>query len=154
MVTVMIDLTYDRKERAYLWTDPESGEIFSFAGTGKQVKQEAWRFAVSMLDPEIYTTAVSLIDRFPMLERVLWRGVERFLSGDVEIFPAPAGDVVAMVDSSSDVYGRHAIRNDDGHLTCDCYAFVNMEAPLIPNGRRVCSHLAAYRLALTREERF
>ncbi len=150
----MIDLNFDRKNKAYQWTDPTTGEIFNFPGSGPAVKSEAWRFAISMLDPDIYQTAVSLIDRFPTLERVVWRGVERLLNGDVEILAAPVGDVVAMVASQSDVYGRHAIKNEDGYITCDCYAFVNMEAPLTPNGRRVCSHIAAYRLALTREERF
>ena len=150
----MIDLTFDRKERAYKWVDPNSGETFQFNGTGTAVKAEAWRFAVMMLAPDLYQTAVNFIARFPMLERVLWHGVERLLNGDVEVVDVPVSDVVAMVASQSDVYGRHTIQNEDGYLTCDCYAFVNMEAPLLPTGQRVCSHLAAYRLALTQETRF
>ncbi len=150
----MIDLTFDRKSKAYQWTDPHSGEIFHFPGTGTAVKSEAWQFAVRMLDEEIYETAVGLITSFPSLERTIWRGVERYLNGDVEILPLPENDTVAKVASQSDVYGRHTIQNDNGYLLCDCYAFVNMEAPLLPNGQRICSHLAAYRLALTREERF
>jgi hypothetical protein len=145
-------IQYDRSGRRYVWTDPESGEMFTFP-SGAQGKAAAWRFAVSMLDPELFGMAQRIIARHPQLERVTWRGVELVLNGHVEIMPGAPDGVVALVESS-DHYGRHHIRQDDGYFTCTCEHFTSHEAPLTTAGARYCKHLIATRIALMREERF
>lgn len=142
----MIQIIYDRSERQYVWTDPDSGEMFTFE-SGKAGKAQAWRFAISMLYPEIYATAERIIYRHPQLERVTWRGVELVTAEAVDILPEPApGGVVAKV-ASSDGYGRYSIRVQDGYYQCECEHYSSFAAPVTENGARYCKHLIAYRIA-------
>jgi hypothetical protein len=147
----MIDINYNRQEKQYEWIEPESGERFTFPA--KQ-KHEAFRFAVSMLDSDLYAAAERMIEDHPQLERVAWRAVELVCANAIEVFPAPVAGVVAMVDSS-DGYGRYAIEQHEAGYSCQCEHFTSLAAPLTQNGERYCKHLAAYRLHLrTRETRF
>ena len=147
----MIDINYNRQEKQYEWKEPESGEIFTFPAKQKHM---AFRFAVSMLDSELYAAAERLIEEHPQLERVTWRAVELVCANAIEVFPAPVSGVVAMV-SSSDGYGRYAIEQHDAGYSCQCEHFTSLAAPLTQTGERYCKHLVAYRLHLrTRENRF
>lgn len=150
--TQEISITYDRSAREYRWTDPDSGEVFTFP-SGKQGKAAAWRFAVAMLDPDLYDAAERIIARHPQLERVTWRGVELVLNGGVDILPGQPGGVVAKV-ASSDGYGRYNITQTGGYYTCECEHFRSFAAPVTTAGARYCKHLVATRIALLREDRF
>lgn len=147
----MIDINYNRQQKQYEWMEPESGEIFTFPAKQKHM---AFRFAVSMLDSDLYAAAERMIADHPQLERVTWRAVELVCANAIEVFSARADGVVAMVNSS-DGYGRYAIEQHDHGYTCQCEHFTSLAAPLTQTGERYCKHLAAYRLHLrTRETRF
>jgi hypothetical protein len=149
----MLDINYNRSDRQYEWVDPDSGEIFTFP-RGKQGKVEAFHFAISMLDPELYQAAQRLIEQHPQLERVTWKAVELVCGEAVEVFDVPQGNVQAMMDSS-DGYGRYAITTTDGYYECQCEHWKSLAAPLTEQGNRYCKHiLAMYLWRVTREERF
>ena len=97
----MIDINYNRQDKQYEWIEPESGELFTFPAKQKHM---AFRFAVSMLDSDLYEAAERLIEERPQLERVTWRAVELVCANAIGVFPAPVAGVVAMVESS-DGYG-------------------------------------------------
>ena len=141
----MIDVTYSRKDKAYQWTCPDSGEIFQFVGKGAKVKAEAWRFAVSMLDPDLFDLAQRMIEAQPHTERVIWRAVELIINDAVEVFDVAQGDVVAKVQSS-DEYGRYSIKQTAHGYTCQCHHFTNLDAPLLPSGQYFCKHIAAVQI--------
>lgn len=146
-----LEITYDRTEKKYKWVDPNSGEILT--APAKQ-KQELFRAAVAILDPELYATAEQIIERHPQLERVTWRGVELVAANAVEVFPVPRAGVAGMV-ASSDEFGRYAIESTAYGLTCQCVHYQDGHAPLTDTGSRYCKHLIAYHLYLvTREDRF
>ncbi len=147
----MIDINYNRQDKQYEWIEPESGELFTFPAKQKHM---AFRFAVSMLDSDLYEAAERLIADHPQLERVTWRAVELVCANGIEVFPAPVAGVVAMVDSS-DGYGRYAIEQHEAGYSCQCEHFTSLAAPMTQSGERYCKHLVAYRLYLrTRETRF
>jgi hypothetical protein len=149
----MLGIIYNRSQRQYEWTDPDSGEILA-APSGKANKQNLFRAVVGMLDPDLSTAAERMIANNPQLERVVWKGVEIVISGGVEVYAVPQGSVEAMVDSS-DGYGRYAIENNNGHISCQCEHWQSMDAPLTQRGHRVCKHIAAKALwQYTREDRF
>jgi len=93
----MIDINYNRQEKQYEWIEPESGERFTFPA--KQ-KHEAFRFAVSMLDSDLYAAAERMIEDHPQLERVTWRAVELVCANPIEVFSAPVASALAIVDRS------------------------------------------------------
>ncbi|MBX3056911.1 MAG: hypothetical protein KF770_10605 [Anaerolineae bacterium] len=146
-----VDIQYDRRARQYTWIEPESGEVFTFPA---KAKGDAYKFAVSMLDPDLYTAAQRMIARHPQLERVAWKAVELVAGGGVENYAPPKGNVLAMVDSS-DGLGRYAIQVEDGYTSCQCEHFASFAAPVTDSGSRICKHIAAYHLyLLVREERY
>lgn len=146
-------INYNRKERRYEWMDPDSGEILT-APPGKENKADLFRAAVGMLDPDLYAAAQRMIENQPQLERVVWRAVEIVCEEGVDVFATPRGNVLAMV-ASSDGYGRYAIQNDNGNISCQCPHWQELMAPVTQSGRRVCKHVSAYYLHLfTREDRF
>ena len=148
----MIDITYDRSQKIYTWTDPTTGEVFT-APAGAANKTSLFQAAVGMLEPELYEAAIALIADHPQLERVTWKGVEIVCAGGVDAFVVPVNGVVAMVDSS-DGYGRYAISQTDSGYECQCAHFQDLAAPVTMNGRW-CKHVTAYRLYLrVREDRF
>ena len=122
----MIDINYNRQDKRYEWIEPESGELFTFPAKQKHM---AFCFAVSMLDSNLYEAAERLIEEHPQLERVTWRAVELVCASGIEVFPAPLGNVVAMVDSS-DGYGRYAIEQHEAGHSCQCEHFTSLAAPL------------------------
>jgi len=148
----MIDITYDRSQKIYTWTDPSSGEVFT-APPGAANKASLFQAAVGMLEPELYAAAIALIDDHPQLERVTWKGVEIVCTGGVDAFAVPENGVVAMV-ASSDGSGRYAISQTERDYECQCAHFQDLAAPVTMNGRW-CKHVTAYRLYLrVREDRF
>jgi hypothetical protein len=147
----MIAIEYDRKDRVYRWTDPDSGECFSFP---PKQKSAAFQFAVSMLDPDLFAAARRIIENHPQLERVSWRAVELVANEAVEVFAVPRDNVLAMVHSS-DGYGRYAVQTEDGYLTCQCQHFTSYAAPMTETGSRYCKHIVAMHLwRVVREDRF
>lgn len=144
----MIDITYDRRERIYKW-ESEDGQVLT-APSGR--KAELFQAAVAMLDPALFAAASQIIEVHPQLERVVWKAVEIVVDDGVEVFPGMQEDVYAMVESS-DGYGRYAIGNDNGYMTCQCEHFQSFAAPITESGNRYCKHILAYHLALlTRSE--
>ncbi|MCA9924548.1 MAG: hypothetical protein KC421_19365 [Anaerolineales bacterium] len=148
----MLDqITYNRTDKRYEWTDPQSGEILT--APSKQ-KHMLFKTAVAMLDPDLYQVAVNMIDQHPQLERVVWKAVELVTENRVDVFDIPTGNILAMVDSS-DGYGRYAVSFDDGYHTCQCEHWTSFSAPLIESGARVCKHVAAVWLwQMTRQDNF
>ena len=136
-MTIQID--YNRSEKMYQWTCPDSGEIFQFP-SGKQGKAEAWKFAISMLDPELHETAQRMIERQPTLERTIWRAVELVANNAIEEKTA----VLHMV-SSSDEFGRYAVENG---RSCQCEAFTNWPQ-YTSTGAVVCKHVLSVYLFRT-----
>jgi hypothetical protein len=148
----MLDITYDRTQRQYEWTNPDSGETLT-APCGAANKADLFKQAVALLDPDLYQAAVHWLEDEPSLERILWRGVELVTKSAVETL-LDAGLTVAKV-ASSDQYGRYSITIEDGYLACECPHWRDMNAPYASNGQRVCKHLAAFTLhQRTRETRF
>ena len=142
----MIVIEYDRKAKHYRWEDPQSGTVLT--ATSKQEKPALFKAAVAMLDPDLYASAERMIEDNPQLERVVWKGVEIVGGNGVEVFPTPKGQVVAMVNSQGDEYGRYAIQNDGNEVSCQCEHWQSMAAPITPEGRMVCKHIAAWMLHL------
>ena len=135
-----IQIPYNRSEKAYEWTCPESGEIFRFHGKGAAVKADAFRFAVSMLDPQLYETAVTRIEANPFIERMVWRAVELLINDSVE----EVSPTLYMV-MSSDQYGRYAVAMTEHGLTCQCRAFT--DNPIItPELDTLCKHCLAVQM--------
>ena len=150
----MLDITFNRQEKQYEWTDPDSGEVLT-APAGAANKAALFRTAIGLLDPELDTAAQRIIERHPQLERVTWKAVELVAAGAVDVFDAPRAGVWAMVDSQSDGYGRYAITNDGGYFACQCQHFVGMTAPITEEGNRYCKHIVAMHLwKVTKENRF
>ena len=139
-----LEITYDRTEKIYKWIDPTSGQILT--APAKQ-KQDLFRAAVAILDPDLADAAEHIIKQHPQLERVTWRAVELVAKDALEVFPAYRDGVAAMVDSS-DEYGRYAIEATAHGLTCQCEHFQGMHAPLTETGSRYCKHIIAYHLWL------
>lgn len=118
-MTIKID--YDRKERQYNWIDPDSGEMFAFP-SGQ--KHEAFKFAVSMLEPDLHTAAALIIQDTPQIERIVWKAVELVVNGSVDVYDTAQNGIIAMV-ASSDQYGRYAIQETDYGHTCNCISFTD-----------------------------
>lgn len=139
----MIDqINYDRSERCYKFIDPD-GVIFQFP-SGNAGKAEAFRFALATLEPDLYAAVENLLGEHPYLERVAWKAAELVATGKVEVYAAPQNGLMAMVDSS-DEFGRYAIQSVNGGITCQCYAYQEMTAPMTPTGAIMCKHkLAAH----------
>lgn len=150
---MLLDINYNRTEKRYEWTDPDSGEIIT-APSGAENKAHLFRAAIGILDPELHAAALRMIEAQPQLERVVWKAVEIVANDGIEVYDVPQGDALAMANSS-DGYGRYAIINSDGHTECQCEHWQSLSAPLTLNGRRVCKHIAAmYLWKFTREDRF
>lgn len=66
-----------------------------------------------MLDTDLYAVAERMNETHRQLEPVTWRVVELVCANAIEVFPAPAAGVVALVDSSNG-YGRYAIEQYEG----------------------------------------
>ncbi len=61
----MLDqIIYNRTDKRYEWTDPDSGEILT---APSKHKHELFKTAVAMLDPDLYQVATSMIDQHPQL---------------------------------------------------------------------------------------
>ncbi|MCA9924914.1 MAG: hypothetical protein KC421_21210 [Anaerolineales bacterium] len=148
----MLDqITYNRTDKQYEWTDPQSGEILT--APSKQ-KHELFKTAVAMLDPDLYQVATNMIDQHPQIERVVWKAVELVTENQVDVFDVPNGNILGMVDSS-DGYGRYAVSLPDGYHTCQCEHWQSFSAPLLESGARVCKHVAAVWLwQMARQENF
>ena len=132
----MINITYNRSAKQYEWIDPQSGEVFTFE-SGKANKAAAWRFALSMLDPDLHDAAQRWADETPQLERVIWKGAEIVATGGVE----EKSSTLHMV-ASSDGYGRYAVQMTDHGYTCQCMSFV--ENPQYDqHANKFCKHIAA-----------
>lgn len=142
---MVINIDYDRREKVYVWTDPETGEVFQFPN-GPQGKAQARQFVISMLDPDLYAAATGIITRHPQLERATWKAVELVIENGVEF--VQSGNVMAMVNSS-DGFGRYAITSDNGYTACQCEHFTSFSAPMTQEGNRYCKHILAYHLWLT-----
>ena len=117
----MLEITYNRKEKSYNWIDPDSGEVFAFPSGHKH---EAFKFAVSMLEPDLFTAATLIIEDTPQIERMVWKAVELVISGAVEVNDIAQNGLIAMVDSS-DQYGRYAIKETDYGHVCNCVSFTD-----------------------------
>lgn len=141
----VINIEYDRRDKVYKWTEPESGEVFEFPN-GPKGKEQARQFVISMLDPDLHKAATGIIEKHPQLERVTWKAVEIVIENGVELLMS--GNVQAMVNSS-DGYGRYAITSDNGYTACECEHFQSFSAPLTEQGNRYCKHILAYHLWLT-----
>lgn len=137
----MIDqIIYNRTDKQYEWTDPASGEIFT--APAKQ-KHELFKTAVALSDPDLYEVAQRMIEQYPHIERVVFKGLQLVTDEMIEVFDIPKGNIMAMVQSSSDGYGRYAVSNEEGYHTCQCEHWQGFHAPLIDTGARVCKHIAA-----------
>ena len=147
----MIDIAYDRKERIYKWTEPESGEVLT-APSGAPSKAALFQTAVAMTNPELWEAAARWIGEEPYLERAIWKGVELVVNDGVELFDLN-GRLLALVQSS-DEYGRYGVSNIDGYVVCECPHYQDGGAAIDRLGQKTCKHIAAYRLAQTQESRF
>jgi hypothetical protein len=142
-------IEYDRSGREYQVIDLESGEITEKFPS--KAKGEAFRFAVELFEPPLFAAAMRMIDKYPYMERVVWRAVELVINNAVEVFDVPQGNVIAMVESS-DGMGRYAIAHD---YSCQCEHFTSFAAPMTDSGRVVCKHVGAtYLWRVARETRF
>lgn len=146
----MIDIAYNRTERRYEWTEPESGEILT-APSGASNKAQLFQAALSILDPELANAAYGWINEEPYLERAIWKGAEIVATSGIELFPTD-GRLLAKVDSS-DGYGRYSVTNEDGYVVCECQHYQEA-APLDANGQKVCKHIASHRLTQLIENRY
>ena len=145
----MIEITYDHREKLYTWINPNSGEILTAPA---KRKQDLFRAAVAILDPDLARAANSIIEQHPQLERVTWKAVELVAYDRIEVFPVPRNGIAAMVESS-DEYGRYALEMTEYGLTCQCIHFQDGHAPLTETGSRYCKHILAYHLwGITRAE--
>jgi hypothetical protein len=142
--TPMIDITYNRQAKEYEFVNPETGELHTAPA---KAKADLFRAAVAMLDPELFAAAERVIARHPQLERVTWRAVELVANDAVEVYPAPRGAVVAMVEAS-DGLGRYAVETGEYGHTCQCEHFTSFAAPVTESGARFCKHILAFRLWL------
>lgn len=142
---MMLDqINYDRSGRCYKWVDPDSGEVFQFPA-GQAGKRQAFQFVLGMLEPTLLTAVENLLHEHPYLERVAWKAAELVATGKVEVFATPQNGLLAMVESS-DEFGRYAIQSQNGAITCQCYAFQEMTAPMTPTGAIMCKHKVAAHL--------
>ena len=137
-----IEITYNRQDKKYNWID-DNGVIYSFPA--KQ-KHEAFKFAVSMLEPDLYQAATLIIENTPQIERLVWKAVQLVTDGKVEILTNPVNGVVAMVDSS-DEFGRYAITQDVDQKHCNCISFTQYPQ-YDQHGTIHCKHTLATRLSL------
>jgi hypothetical protein len=150
---MLLDINYNRTQKQYEWTDPDSGEILT-APSGPENKAQLFRAAVGIFDPDLHAAALRMIEAQPQLERVVWKAVEIVANDGIEVFDVAQGNVLAMVNSS-DGYGRYAVYSDNGHTACQCEHWQSLVAPLTQSGRRVCKHIAAmYLWKFTKEDRF
>jgi hypothetical protein len=145
-------LDYDRSGRKWNVIALGTGEIAETFPP--KSKAAAFRYAVERYEPELFAVAMRIIGDYPYLERVVWAGVRLVIEDAIEVFPAPVGNTLALVDSSDDD-GRYAITWEDGYAACQCAYWQSMLAPLTDTGARVCKHIAGYRMYLrVRESRF
>lgn len=144
----MIEITYNRQDKQYNWIDND-GVIYSFPS--KQ-KHEAFRFAVSMLEPALYDAALIIINNTPQLERMIWKAVKLVTDGKVELFDTPQNGVVGMV-ASSDEFGRYAITHELDQRHCNCISFTDYPQ-YDQDGITHCKHTLAVRLSLVARSEF
>ena len=145
---MLIDITYDRKQKEYQWTDPNSGEILT---APSKCKGDLFRAAVGLLDPALYDAVEAVASKHPQLERVAWKAAEIVVSNGVEILGDDNLAVLAQV-ASSDGLGRYAVEHD---YSCNCEHYTSLAAPMTSSGRRYCKHGLATALYLkTKESRF
>ena len=148
----MLDqIIFNRTDKQYEWTDPESGEVLTAPA---KRKHELFQTAVAMFDPDLFQVATGMIAQHPQLERVVWKGVELVTENRLEVFDVSQGNILAMVESS-DGYGRYAVSLDEGYHVCQCEHWQGFHAPLTESGARVCKHVAAVWLwQMTRQNNF
>lgn len=145
---MLIEITYDRKQKEYQWVDPNSGEILT---APPKCKGDLFRAAVGLLDPSLYEAVITLSEKHPQLERIAWKAAEIVVSNGVEILGDENLAVLARV-ASSDGMGRYAVEYSN---SCNCEHFVSQAAPMTSAGHCYCKHILAAHLYLrTRESRF
>lgn len=143
--------TYNRKEKAYILTLP-SGAQHAFS-SGPKGKMQAFHFWLSVEFPAVFHMATHLAEANPHAERTIWKAAEIVVTGDM-ITRIDDGELVAMVQSSNDPYGRYLVTNEmlgtpeDEYLSCNCPAYREMQPVYIIAGEfdemfQICKHSLA-----------
>ncbi len=117
--------TYNRKEKAYILTLPD-GPQHAFP-SGPKGKMEAYRFWLSVIYPTYFAIANQLAEANPHAERTVWKAIEIAVTPDM-IDPVHQDELIAMVQSASDPYGRYLVSAADTNATepyllCNCPAY-------------------------------
>lgn len=136
---------YDRKAKVYILRPPSVDDQYIFP-SGAQGKMEAYQFWLSLEYPTVHKQATELAAANPHAERVIWKAAEIVVSNQIE----PTANGGAMVQSSSDPYGRYLVSKSDDpsdHLTCNCPANQELTPAYIANGdseiMQICKHSLA-----------
>jgi len=94
---------------------------------------EAYRFWLSIEYPDYYVIATQLAEANPHAERTVWKAIEIAITPDM-VDPINQDELIAMVQSISDPYGRYLISADtpdikqqNEYLLCNCPAFQEMQ---------------------------
>lgn len=142
--------SYDRKAKAYILR-PANGEVYEFP-SGPKGKMEAYRFWLSIEYPAYYAIATQLSEANPHAERIIWKAIEIAVNPDM-IDPVNQDELIAMVQSSNDPYGRYLISAADAtaeepYLLCNCPAYLELTPVWLmlddeDSAMQVCKHSLA-----------
>jgi hypothetical protein len=142
--------TYDRKAKTYILR-PNDNEAYEFP-SGPKGKMEAYQFWLSLEYSSIHSRAVELSKSNAHAERTIWKAAEIAVTPGM-IDPVNNNELIAMVQSASDPYGRYLVSADtmptsieQDQLLCNCPAFQELTAVyiFIDNGMtQVCKHSLA-----------
>ena len=137
--------SYDRKAKVYILRPPSVKDQYIFP-SGAQGKMEAYQFWLTLEYPTVHKQSTALVAANPHAERVIWKAAEIAVSNHVE----PLDNGRAMVQSSSDPYGRYLVSTNeatDDHLACNCPAYQGLTPVHITIGdseiMQVCKHSLA-----------
>jgi len=142
------DTKYNRTLKQYQYT--KNGEVETLPS---MKRDEVIPYLIRLTHPELHEMVKRGIENNPHMEATLWRGAMMFLDEKVYRPTLPINGLIGQIESSKGD-NSYDIDNDNGYITCSCYHWKNMQAPLTSQGRRVCKHIAALTFDLHFEERF
>ena len=116
-------------------------------------RHEVIPYLILLTHPELHAMVTRGIEANPHMQATLWLGAMMFLNEKVYRPTLPINGLIGQVEASKSD-NSYNIDNDNGYITCSCYHWQNMQAPLTSQGRRVCKHIAALTFDLHFEERF
>lgn len=139
------NMTYDRSERQYRVTLPETGEVVQFPA-GRDGRQAAFKMSVAAHSLKLYRLATARINEAPLLESRVWRACELVLNGDVTfVEPDEMPPAVATVTSNNE-YGAYIVSQVGNQWLCECEDWTSGMCPADATGPR-CKHTLAVEFA-------